>query len=106
MRTLTMMSLAILVLAGISACSKPAPVKTDKPKSSVDAESATALPTAIAPPSQSSNRDDDTPKAPASATGSWEIQNSGLQDNLYAVCFVSDQTGVAVGDNRCVLKTP
>ena len=104
-RTLTMMGLAILVLAGVSACSKPAPLAADKPKSSVVAESATASPAALAPPTQPSSGAEDTPKVPASSAGSWEIQNSGIQDNLYAVAFINDQIGVAVGDNRCVLKT-
>lgn len=38
-------------------------------------------------------------------TGTWETQNSGVKDNLHAVTFLSDEVGIAVGDNQTVLKT-
>ncbi len=38
--------------------------------------------------------------------GAWEVQNSGVGDDLYAVTFVDHRAAVAVGANSTVLKTP
>ncbi|MBN2031528.1 T9SS type A sorting domain-containing protein [bacterium] len=35
----------------------------------------------------------------------WDLLNSGTNDDLNAVCFVSQNTGWVVGDNNTVLKT-
>ncbi len=41
----------------------------------------------------------------AQETGKWEVQNSGVKDDLHAVTFLSDKVGIAVGANKTVLKT-
>lgn len=37
--------------------------------------------------------------------GEWQVQNSGVQEDLHSVAFVNDQVGVAVGDNYTILRT-
>jgi photosystem II stability/assembly factor-like uncharacterized protein len=39
------------------------------------------------------------------AKGRWEVQASGVEDDLFAVAFATDQDGVAVGANRTILRT-
>jgi photosystem II stability/assembly factor-like uncharacterized protein len=41
----------------------------------------------------------------ASAQGRWEVQATGVEDDLHAVAFATDQIGVAVGENRTILRT-
>lgn len=41
----------------------------------------------------------------AAFAGIWEVQNSGVKDNLNGVTFVNDQLGWAVGRNNTILHT-
>ena len=41
----------------------------------------------------------------AAGQGKWEVQPSGVEDDLLGVAFATDQVGVAVGKNRTILRT-